>query len=194
MTLKEKLFSFNPENLKRAEKIIAKYPSGRQASAVIPLLDLAQRQNNNYLTTEVMDYVAEILSMPAIRVYEVAHFYTMFNHKPVGKFHMQLCGTTPCWLKGAADLAKVCKSKLGLKDGEATKDGMFSFKEVECLGACVNAPVMQINDDFVEDLTPEALSEIIDNLAAGKSIKVGPQCNRHSSEAACDKKLGETKC
>lgn len=174
-------FSFTPENLARAEKIIAKYPAGRQASAVIPLLDIAQRQNDNWLPQTVMDYVADFLEMPRIRVYEVASFYTMFNLKPVGKNFVQVCTTTPCWLRGSADIVSTCKKKLGIGVGETTADGQFTLTEVECLGACVNAPMVQINDDFYEDLTPEIMEKMIDNLKAGKQPEVGSQTGRRGS-------------
>src|SRR6202046_5288740 len=154
-TVAQKSFAFTPDNLDRAQKIIAKYPEGRQASAVIPLLDIAQRQNDNWLTREAMDYVADLLEMPRVRVYEVATFYTMFNKDKVGKNFIQICTTTPCWLRGSADIKKKCHEKLGVGDGEITADGKFSYIEVECLGACVNAPMVQINDDYFEDLTPE---------------------------------------
>ncbi len=159
-----KAFAFTPETLARAEKAIAKYPEGRQASAVLPLLDLAQRQNGNWLSQAAMDYVAGLLDMPPIRVYEVASFYTMFNLKPVGEHHIQVCTTTPCWLRGSEGVVHACKKKLGIEMGETTPDGKFTLHEVECLGACVNAPVVQINDDYHENLTPEAMEKIIDTL------------------------------
>lgn len=183
MTVAEKInFKFTDKNLKEAKKIIAKYPGGRQASAVIPLLHLAQKQNENYLTLEAMNYVAEMISMPPIKVYEVAHFYTMFNHKPVGKYHLQLCTTTPCCLQNLQPLIDTIKEKVGIQAGEVSKDGLFSFKEVECLGACVNAPVLQINDDYVEDLTEKDLKNILDKLKKGEKINIGPCNGRHSSE------------
>jgi NADH-quinone oxidoreductase subunit E len=141
-------FFFTPENLAAAKKIIAKYPAGKQASAVLPLLDMAQRQAGGWLPRAAIAYVAELLEMPAIRAFEVASFYTMFNLEPVGKYLVQLCRTTPCWLKGGEAIALACEEKLGIKLGETTPDGLFTLKEVECLGACVNAPVMQINDDY----------------------------------------------
>jgi NADH-quinone oxidoreductase subunit E len=174
-------FTFTPENLTRAQKIIAKYPTGRQASAVIPLLDIAQRQNNNWLTREAMDYVADMLEMPRIRVYEVATFYTMFNKDKVGQNFIQICTTTPCWLRGSADIVNTCKKKLGSGPNEVTADGKFSWMEVECLGACVNAPMVQINDDYYEDLTPEIMSKLIDDLAAGKKPAIGSQTGRRGS-------------
>jgi NADH-quinone oxidoreductase E subunit len=174
-------FSFTAANLARAEKIIAKYPAGRQASAVIPLLDIAQRQSGNWLPVAAMDYVAELLEMPPIKVYEVASFYTMFNLKPVGRNFVQVCTTTPCWLRGSADIVKTCRDKLGIGPGETTADGKFTVTEVECLGACVNAPMAQINDDFYEDLTPELMGKILDELKAGRKIPAGSQTGRKGS-------------
>ncbi len=177
------IFSFTLANLKLAQKHIAKYPKGRQASAVLALLDLAQRQNDNWLPIAAMEHVADILDMPVMRVMEVATFYTMFNLSPVGKYHIQLCGTTPCWLRGAADIKDLCKKKLDIDLGETTKDGMFSLCEVECLGACANAPIIQINDDFYEDLDIKSMEKILDNLSKGKEIKKGSQNGRKGSEA-----------
>jgi NADH-quinone oxidoreductase subunit E len=176
-----KTFAFTPDNMKRAKAIIAKYPAGRQASAVIPLLDIAQRQSDNWLPKAAMDYVADMLEMAPIRVYEVASFYTMFNLQPVGQNFVQVCTTTPCWLRGSADIMKTCKSKLGIDKGETTADGKFTLTEVECLGACVNAPMVQINDDFFEDLTPELMAKMLDDLAAGKKLSVGSQTGRRGS-------------
>lgn len=182
MTVEQpKTFSFTPDNLARAEKIIAKYPVGRQASAVIPLLDIAQRQNGTWLPQEAMDYVADMLEMPRIRVYEVASFYTMFNLKPVGENFIQVCTTTPCWLRGSADIVGACKKKLGVGVGETSQDGKFTLTEVECLGACVNAPMVQINDDFYEDLTPELMEKLIDTLKSGKKPAEGSQTGRRGS-------------
>jgi NADH-quinone oxidoreductase subunit E len=174
-------FEFNKENQAKIKKILAKYPAGRQQSGVIPLLDLAQRQNGNWLSIEAMNKVAETLEMPYIKVYEVATFYTMFNLKPVGKYFIQLCRTTPCWLRGCDDLKQVIEKKLGIKKGETTKDGLFTFVEVECLGACVNAPMIQINDDYYEDLSAEIFSKLLDDLKAGKKVKIGTQINRVNS-------------
>ncbi|NBV54906.1 MAG: NADH-quinone oxidoreductase subunit NuoE [Alphaproteobacteria bacterium] len=176
-------FSFTPDNLARARAIVAKYPEGRQASAVIPLLDLAQRQHDNWLPVAAMDYVAEFLNMPPIKVYEVAHFYSMFNKKPVGKNFIQVCTTTPCWLRGSDGIKGACKKKLGIEPGQTTPDGQFSMIEVECLGACVNAPMVQINDDYFEDLTPELMEQMIDDLKAGKKPTVGSQQGRKGSKA-----------
>ena len=176
-----KAFAFTPDNLTRAQKTIAKYPEGRQASAVIPLLDIAQRQNNNWLTREAMDCIADLLQMPRIRVYEVATFYTMFNKDKVGKNFIQVCTTTPCWLRGSADIVNTCKKKLGTGANEVTADGKFSWTEVECLGACVNAPMVQINDDYYEDLTPEIMEKLIDALGKGEKPPIGSQTGRRGS-------------
>ena len=176
-------FSFTVENLAKAQAFIAKYPAGKQQSAVMPLLDLAQRQNQNWIPVAAMDYIADLLEMPRIRVYEVVSFYTMFHQNPVGKHHIQVCTTTPCWLRGSADLVKTCQSKLGIGFGETTADGQFSMVEVECLGACVNAPMLQINDDFYEDLTPERMGQLIDALKAGNPIQPGSQSGRLGSQA-----------
>jgi NADH-quinone oxidoreductase subunit E len=174
-------FAFTPETRARADRIIARYPAGRQASAVIALLYLAQGQNEGWLSRAAMDHVAEVLGMAPIRVYEVATFYTMFNLKPVGRHHIQVCRTTPCWLRGADDLTETCKRKLGIGLKERTADGQFSLIEVECLGACVNAPMVQINDDFYEDLDPARLEAIIDALARGETPKIGSQIGRQGS-------------
>lgn len=173
-------FAFTPDFRARADVYIAKYPEGRQASAVLPLLDLAQRQHG-WLPRAAMDHVAEMLAMPAIRVYEVASFYTMFNTEPVGEQHVQVCRTTPCWLRGSDDITKACEKRLGIRCGERSADGKFSLMEVECLGACVNAPMVQINDDFYEDLNPESTVEILDALAKGETPQSGPQIERQTS-------------
>ncbi len=175
-----KSFSFNKKNEEWAKKQIAKYPEGRQASAVIPLLWQAQKQAGGWLPEAAIRHVADMLGMAHIRVLEVATFYTMFNLEPVGKYFIQLCGTTPCVLRGAEGLIKVCKKRIG-EQREVSKDGNFSWLEVECLGACVNAPMVQINDDYYEDLTPELLNKLMDNLASGKKVKAGPQIDRQYS-------------
>jgi len=174
-------FAFSLDNLARAQKIIAKYPEGRQASAVLPLLDIAQRQSGNWLPRAAMDYVADMLEMPRIRVYEVATFYTMFNLQPVGENFIQVCTTTPCWLRGSEGIVNACREKLGIGPGESTADGKFTVTEVECLGACVNAPMVQINDDFYEDLTPDIMGRMCDDLKAGKKLSVGSQTGRRGS-------------
>ena len=177
-------FVFTAENLERARHIIAKYPPGRQASAVIPLLDLAQRQNDNWLPRVAMDYVADLLEMPRIRVYEVASFYTMFNRSPVGRHFVQVCATTPCWLRGSDEITGACRRKLGIEPGETTADGQFTLVEVECLGACVNAPMVQINDDYYEDLDAAGMEAIIDALKRGETPTPGPQIARQTSAPA----------
>ena len=173
-------FAFTAASKAEVDKIIAKYPAGRQASGVIPLLYVAQRQDG-WVSRAAMDHIAETLDMAPIRVYEVATFYTMFNLKPVGKYHLQVCRTTPCWLRGSDDMTETCRKKLGIGLKEVSKDGMFSLIEVECLGACVNAPVVQVNDDFYEDLTPEKLEWLLDELAAGRKPAFGSQTGRQGS-------------
>ncbi|HVT53056.1 MAG TPA: NADH-quinone oxidoreductase subunit NuoE [Dongiaceae bacterium] len=175
-----KSFAFTEANIAEAKKHIAKYPPGRQASAVMPLLWLAQYQEG-WVSRAAMDVVAGMLDMAPIRVYEVATFYTMYNLKPVGKHLVQICRTTPCWLRGSDALTEHCKKKLGIGLKETTADGKFTIMEVECLGACVNAPMVQINDDFYEDLTPETLGKVLDELAAGRQPKIGPQVDRLNS-------------
>ncbi len=176
-------FTFTPENQAKIARIIAKYPEGKQASAVMPLLDLAQRQHDNWLPRAAMDAIADILEMPPIRVYEVASFYTMYNRAPVGKFLIQLCGTTPCWLCGSDDVKRAIKDKTGLGMGEDSADGLFTTMEVECLGACVNAPMVQINDDFYEDLNYDRMCQILDALKAGQAPPAGSQTGRRGSQA-----------
>ena len=173
-------FAFTPANLEWAKAQITKYPPGRQQSAVIPLLWRAQQQAGGWLPQKAIEAVAEMLGMAKIRVLEVATFYTMFNLSPVGRFHVQFCGTTPCMLRGADQLKKVLHHKIG-HESDVTADGTFSWTEVECLGACVNAPMVQINADYYEDLTPEALTRILDDLAAGKQSQPGPQIDRQLS-------------
>jgi NADH-quinone oxidoreductase subunit E len=179
-------FAWTDANAKAAKEIVAQYPEGRQASAVIPLLDLAQRQvgaetnTQGWLPIPVMEFVAQELDMPVIRVLEVATFYTMFNLAPVGRFHVQVCGTTPCLLRGSDDVLDACY-KRGLTKGHTTDDGLFTLTEVECLGACANAPMAQVNDDNYEDLTGESMGAILDALAAGKTPPPGPQVDRQTS-------------
>jgi NADH-quinone oxidoreductase subunit E len=179
-------FAFSAENEARAKAIVGRYPPGRQHSAVIPLLDLAQRQvgaetrTQGWLPIPVIEYVAAYLGMPYMRAYEVATFYTMFNLRPVGRFHVQVCGTTPCMLRGSDDLFAACKAK-GLKKGATTDDGLFTLAEVECLGACANAPMVQINDDNYEDLTADSMGAVLDALARGETPRPGPQVERQTS-------------
>ena len=173
-------FAFSPENLAWAKREITKYPEGRQASAVIPLMWRAQEQADGWLPEPAIRHVADMLGMPYIRALEVATFYTMFNLEPVGRYLVQLCGTTPCMLRGADEIKKVCRRRIGEPE-QVSADGKFSWREVECLGACVNAPMAQINYDYYEDLTPENFEKILDGLAAGKNPKPGPQIDRQLS-------------
>jgi NADH-quinone oxidoreductase subunit E len=179
-------FDWTDENFRKAKAAIAKYPEGRQASAVLPLLDLAQRQvgaetgTQGWLPIPVMQFVARELGMPYIRVLEVATFYTMFNLRPVGRFHVQVCGTTPCMLRGSDEVFAACR-KRGLEKGHTTDDGLLTLSEVECLGACANAPMVQINDDTYEDLTEESMGAILDALARGETPRTGPQIDRQTS-------------
>ncbi|MGO8918720.1 MAG: NADH-quinone oxidoreductase subunit NuoE, partial [Stellaceae bacterium] len=170
-----------PENLDRAKAHIAKYPPQRQASAVLPLLDLAQRQHGGWLPRAAMDRVAEMLGMAPIRVYEVATFYTMLNLRPVGRYLLQACTTTPCWLRGSDEVVRACERKLGIAIGETTPDGRFSLTEVECLGGCVNAPIIQVNDDFYEDLDGAATERLIDALRRGETPRPGSAKGRQTS-------------
>lgn len=177
-------FKFTPENRKRAKALIAKYPAGRQASAVVPLLDLAQRQNGGWLPRAAIEYVAALLEMPVIRVWEVATFYTMLNLKPVGRHLVQLCTTTPCWLMGSDAILEACEKTLGIGLGQTTEDGAFTLVEVECLGACANGPMMQVNDDYYEDLDPKSTAAILEALRAGERPAPGPQTGRQASAPA----------
>src|SRR3954470_6604106 len=179
--LQPESFAFTPENEAFADREIAKYPPGREASAVIALLGKAQQQHGGWLPQKAMEAVATKLGMADIRVMEVATFYTMFNLDPVGKYFIQFCGTTPCALRGAGEIKKVLERRVG-DEGHVSADGNFSWLEVECLGACCNAPMVQINDDYYEDLTPEILDKLLDDLAAGRPVKPGSQQGRVSSE------------
>jgi NADH-quinone oxidoreductase subunit E len=175
-------FSFSPENLSWARATLAKYPKGKQASAVIPILWRAQEQNGGWLSRPAMEHVATLLGMSFIRVYEVATFYTMFQLSPVGRLaHLQVCGTTPCMLMGAEQLIDVCRRRIAALPHHLSADGDFSWEEVECLGACVNAPMVQIGGDTFEDLSPENLDKILDEIAAGRKPQPGPQNGRTHS-------------
>jgi NADH-quinone oxidoreductase subunit E len=175
-------FAFSAENIAWAKKTVGNYPVGKQASAVIALLWRAQEQNAGWLSKPAMEYIGKMLDMAFIRVYEVATFYTMFQLSPVGKkAHVQLCGTTPCMLRGAEDLKKVCQHKIHHDPHHLSADGNFSWEEVECLGACVNAPMVQIWKDTYEDLTPASFEKLLDDIGAGKSVTPGPQNGRQLS-------------
>lgn len=187
------------EIINEAKLILARYPKGRQASALMPMLDLAQRWHGGWLTPQLIDAVCDYLEVPRIRGYEVATFYTMYNHKPCGRFHVQVCTTTPCWLRGSAEVLLACQEKLKIHPGETTADEMFGLSEVECLGACVNAPVVQINDAYFEDLSAETMTSILDKLAFGEPVTQGSQTRRQGSAPQGDsqsmhdleKKIGE---
>jgi NADH-quinone oxidoreductase E subunit len=175
-------FEFTAENRERVKVHLAKYPQGRQQSAVLPLLDLAQRQSDGWLPVAAMNHVADLLQMPRIRVYEVATFYTMFNLRPIGRWLLQACTTTPCWLRGSADVVNACRKQIHARPHTLSADGKFSWMEVECLGACVNAPMMQIGKDFYEDLDGPATERIIEAFRRGETPKPGSQIGRHTSE------------
>jgi NADH-quinone oxidoreductase subunit E len=175
-------FEFDNKNLEAANKIISNYPDGKQQSAVMALLYLAQRQNDNWIPLVAMKYIAKFLDMPYIKVYEVATFYTMYNLTPVGKYFFQVCTTTPCMIRGAYKLVDVCKKKLSEKENQISENGKSSWIEVECLGACVNAPMIQINDSYFEDLDPEKLEKIIDQINKNESPKPGSYKGRLNSE------------
>ena len=173
--LQPESFAFSDEMMTQVRAHVAKYPAGRQQSAVIPLLDLAQRQHGGWLPRAAIAHVADLLDMPEIRAFEVATFYSMFNLAPVGRHFVQVCRTTPCWLRGSDDLTQACEKHLGIGLGETTQDGQFTLVEVECLGACVNAPMVQVNDDYFEDLDATKMVSLLDALKAGHEVKVGSQ-------------------
>lgn len=173
-------FEFTSENLARAKEVVAKYPPQYKKAAVMPLLDLGQRQLG-FCSISVMNYVAKLLEMPPMRVYEVATFYTMFNKSPMGKFHLQVCTTTPCQLCGSDGIMEAVQTHLGIKSGQTTKDKLFTLSEVECLGACVNAPMIGINDDYYEDLTPEGVVDILTKLKKGQKVTPGPWNKKRDS-------------
>ncbi|MFA7275348.1 MAG: NADH-quinone oxidoreductase subunit NuoE [Pseudobdellovibrionaceae bacterium] len=181
-------------DMAKVAEIIARYPKGKQRSAIMPLLDLAQRQvgedgatasppYGGWIPRAAMDKIADIVDVPAIKVYEVATFYSMYNLSPVGKYLVQMCTTTPCMLCGSTNIVKTCENHLGIHTGETTRDGKFTIVEVECLGACVNAPMVQINDDYYEDLTPESMKQLLSDLAADRPVSVGSQTGRKASMA-----------
>ena len=177
-----KNFKFNDQNIKEVDKIILNYPKGKQQSAVMSLLYIAQRQNDNWIPLSAMKCIAKILNMPYIKVYEVATFYSMYNLSPVGKYFFQICTTTPCMIRGAYKLVNVCKKKISENESEISKNGKSSWLEVECLGACVNAPMIQINEDYFEDLDSEKLEKIIDKIDNNEKPKPGSYRGRLSSE------------
>ena len=177
-------FAFTCENEAEIKRIVAKYPKGRQASAVMPLLDLAQRQHDNWIPMKAIELIAKKLDMAEIRVLEVATFYTMFNLKPVGKYFLQACTTTPCWLRGSDNMMRCIKDRYGISSGETSECGRFTLLEVECLGACVNAPILQVNDDFYEDLDYASTGALLDSLESDEPLPVGSVTGRSGSESA----------
>ena len=181
-------FEFTLDNLEKARKVIKKYPNGKQQSAVMALLYLVQKQNNNWIPLVAMKYIGKFLEMPYIKVYEVATFYSMYNLTPVGHHFVQVCTTTPCMIRGAYELVEACKEKISLNENELSKDKSCSWMEVECLGACVNAPMMQINDDYYEDLDKEKTLKIIDQILKGETPKPGSYRGRLNSEPENNRK------
>ena len=181
-------FEFNSENTSIAKKIISKYPNGKAKSAVMALLYLAQRQNNNWIPLVAMKYIAKFLKIPYIKVYEIATFYSMYNLSPVGKYFIQICTTTPCMIRDAYELVKVCKEKISKNENDLSKDNLCSWTEVECLGACVNAPMIQINDDYYEDLDKDNFEKIIDQILNKKKPQPGSYKGRKNSEPENNRK------
>ena len=181
-------FEFNHESLEAAKKILSNYPKGKEKSAVMALLYISQRQNNNWIPLSAIKYIAKFLSMPYIKVYEVATFYSMYNLSPVGNFHVQICTTTPCMIRGAYKIVDVCKKKISEKENVLSENGNCSWTEVECLGACINAPMMQINNDYYEDLDIKQSEKIIDEVLTGKKPKPGSYRGRINSEPENNRK------
>ena len=181
-------FTFNEKSNELAKIVLAKYPDDRKQSAVMPFLDIAQRQNNNWLSQECIEYVADQLEMPFIKVWEIVTFYTMYNTQPVGKNFVQVCTTTPCWLRGSEHVVRACKEIISENPTEVSSDNLFSWMEVECLGACVNAPMVQINDDFYEDLNYESTKNLLLSLIDNKPLQVGSQIGRQGSKGVSDVK------
>ena len=182
------VFEFNTSSLEEANKIVSKYPKGKQQSAVMALLYIAQKQNDNWIPLVAMKYIAKFLDMPYIKVYEVATFYTMYNLAPVGKYFVQVCTTTPCMIRGANQLVEACKEKISEIENQLSTDKNCSWMEVECLGACVNAPMMQINDDYYEDLDKEKTLEIFDKISKGETPKPGSYRGRLNTEPENNRK------
>ena len=181
-------FEFNHQSLEAAKKILLNYPKGKEKSAVMALLYIAQRQNNNWIPLSAIKYIAKFLNMPYIKVYEVATFYSMYNLSPVGNFHVQICTTTPCMIRGAYKIVDVCKKKISEKENVLSENGNCSWTEVECLGACINAPMMQINNDYYEDLDIKQSEKIIDEVLMGKKPKPGSYRGRINSEPENNRK------
>ena len=181
-SLQPKEFSFNNFNLKKAKEIIKIYPANYKESSIMPLLSMAQSQNKGWVPKKAIEYISEFIGVSEIKVLELATFYSMYNLSPVGKFHIEVCTTTPCMLRGSDSMLNLCKKKLGIDIGEISKDKKFSLGKVECLGACVNAPVVKINEDYYEDLNSQTFNKLINNLKENKNVKIGPQSKRMGSE------------
>ena len=175
-------FSFNNNNLAKAKNILKMYPSNFKESAIMPLLSIAQNQNNGWLPKKAIEYISGLINVPEIKVLELATFYSMYNLSPVGKFHIEVCTTTPCMLRGSDSMLNLCKKKLGIDVGQITNDKLFSLGKVECLGACVNAPVVKVNEDYFEDLNSQNLDTLINDFANNRKVKIGPQSKRRGSE------------
>ena len=181
-SLQPKEFSFNNLNLKKAKEIIKIYPANYKESSIMPLLSMAQSQNKGWVPKKAIEYISDFIGVSEIKVLELATFYSMYNLSPVGKFHIEVCTTTPCMLRGSDSMLNLCKKKLGIDIGEISKDKKFSLGKVECLGACVNAPVVKINEDYYEDLNSQTFNKLINNLKENKNVKIGPQSKRMGSE------------
>jgi NADH-quinone oxidoreductase subunit E len=182
-SIQPKEFHFNSQNLIRAKDIIKKYPVDFKQSSIMPLLTIAQNQNNGWIPKKAIEYISQFINVPEIKILELATFYSMYNLSPVGKYHVEVCTTTPCMLRGSDSILSLCKKKLGINTGEISKDNKFSLEKVECLGACVNAPVVKINENYFEDLNGQTLELLFSNLKKDKKVKIGPQSRRKGSEA-----------
>jgi|TARA_B100000287_G_scaffold185944_2_gene175809 NADH-quinone oxidoreductase subunit E len=180
--LQPKKFSFDKENLIRAREILKMYPKNFKESSIMPLLSLAQNQNNGWLPKKAIEYVSEFLEIPEIKVLELATFYSMYNLSPVGKFHIEICTTSPCMLRGSDEILSNFEKKLGIQSGHISEDNNFSLNRVECLGACVNGPVVKINENYYEDLNINSANDLLKNMNEGKKLKIGPQSSRKGSE------------
>ena len=181
-TIQPKEFKFTSDNLNKAKNILKMYPTEYKESSIMPLLSIAQNQNNGWLPKKAIEYVSNFVDVPEIKVLEIATFYSMYNLSPVGKYHIEICTTTPCMLRGSDLMLDLCKKKLGLNVGDISEDKIFSLGKVECLGACVNAPIVKINENYYEDLNSNSFELLINNIKSGKKVKIGPQSKRKGSE------------
>ncbi len=181
-SIQPKDFCFNQDNLNRAKNLLKMYPNNFKESAIMPLLSIAQNQNSGWVPKKAIEYISKLIKVPEIKVLELATFYSMYNLSPVGKYHIEVCTTSPCMLRGSDTMLNLCKKKLGINIGQVTQDKLFSLGKVECLGACVNAPVVKINENYFEDLNSQTLDTLIDNFTKNKKVKIGPQSERKGSE------------